>query len=47
MDAHGYSEMQERLALLEDIFKAEEEIASGQGVAHDVARVQALKKLRR
>jgi len=47
MDAHGYSEMQERLALLEDIFKAEEEIASGQGVTHEVARARALKRLRK
>ena len=47
MDAHGYSEMQERLALLEDIFKAEAEIASGKGVPHDAARARALKKLRK
>ncbi len=47
MDAHGYSEMQDRLALLEDIFKAEEEIAAGRGVPHDVARARALKKLRK
>lgn len=47
MGPKSYSEMQERLELLEAICKAEEEIASGHGVPHDVARARALKKLRK
>ncbi|MEX1197429.1 MAG: type II toxin-antitoxin system Phd/YefM family antitoxin [Pseudohongiellaceae bacterium] len=35
---HEYQEMQERLALLEDIYRAEAQIEAGEGVPHDRAK---------
>ncbi len=39
--------MQDRLELLEEIYKAEEQIASGAGVAHQDAKARILNKLPR
>ena len=40
-----YKRMQGRLDLLEEIYRAEEEIDAGNGVAHDEARAQVLARL--
>ncbi|MBE0494303.1 MAG: type II toxin-antitoxin system Phd/YefM family antitoxin [Thiomicrospira sp.] len=39
VDVHEYEKMQARLELLEELYQAEEQIASGQGVAHEDAKV--------
>ncbi|MBC7193885.1 type II toxin-antitoxin system Phd/YefM family antitoxin [Marinobacter sp.] len=45
VDVHEYERMQERLEVLEEVYKAEEQIASGDGVAHEDAKDQILSKL--
>lgn len=40
-----YQQMQERLELLEDIYKAEAQLEAGEGVAHDDARRRMLASL--
>ena len=45
VDAQEYERMQERLELLEEIYKAEEQIASGEGISHEDARSRVLDKL--
>ena len=47
MDVHEFELMQERLEILEDIYRAEEQLAAGGGVPHDEARVLALKGIAR
>lgn len=37
--------MQERLEVLEDVYKAEEQIASGDGIAHQEAKMRVLSRL--
>jgi hypothetical protein len=37
--------MQERLEILEEVYKAEEQIASGDGIAHEDARTRVLSGL--
>lgn len=37
--------MQERLIILEEVFKAEEQIASGDGIAHEDAKARVLSGL--
>ena len=43
MDVHEFEAMQERLEILEDIFRAEEQLAAGEGVPHEEARARVLK----
>ncbi|MGM8229025.1 type II toxin-antitoxin system Phd/YefM family antitoxin [Cellvibrio sp. ARAG 10.3] len=45
MDVQEYERMQERLELLEEIYKAEEQIANGKGVSHKDAKSQILRRL--
>jgi antitoxin YefM len=45
VDIHEYDDMQERLALLEDISVAEAQIAAGQVVSHKEAKARVLKNL--
>lgn len=45
VDVHEYERMQERLEVLEEVYKAEEQIASGDGIAHEDAKDQILSKL--
>ncbi|WP_206841038.1 hypothetical protein [Marinobacterium iners] len=45
MDVHEYERMQERLEILEELYKAEEQIASGDGIAHENAKNRVLSKL--
>ena len=47
MDVHEFELMQERLEILEDIYRAEEQIAAGGGVSHDEARARVLKGIAR
>ena len=45
VDVQEYEKMQERLELLEEIYKAEEQIASGAGISHQDAKSKILSKL--
>lgn len=45
VDAQEYERMQDRLELLEEIYKAEAQIANGQGFSHEDARSRVLSKL--
>lgn len=45
VDVHEYERMQERLEMLEEIYKAEEQIAAGAGVAHEEAKARILGRL--
>ncbi len=45
VDVHEYERMQERLEILEELYKAEEQIASGDGIAHENAKNRVLSKL--
>lgn len=47
MDASEYDRMQERLEVLEEVYRAEEQIASGQGIAHEDAKARVLSSLDR
>ena len=47
MNVHEFESMQERLELLEDIYRAEEQLAEGEGVPHEEARKRVLKGLGR
>ncbi len=47
VDVHEYERMQERLEILEEVYKAEEQIASGEGVAHEDAKTRILSSLAR
>jgi hypothetical protein len=40
IDVHEFELMQERLEILEDIYRAEEQLAAGGGVPHDEARAR-------
>ncbi|ALO44926.1 type II toxin-antitoxin system Phd/YefM family antitoxin [Pseudohongiella spirulinae] len=43
---HEYQKMQQRLELLEDIYRAEAQIEAGEGVPHAEAKNQLLSQLR-
>ena len=43
MDAQEFEFMQERLDILEDIYRAEEQLAAGKGVPHYEAKKRVLK----
>ncbi|MBT43056.1 MAG: prevent-host-death family protein [Idiomarina sp.] len=45
VDVQEYERMQERLELLEEVYKAEEQIASGEGISHEDARLRVLGRL--
>lgn len=45
VDVHEYERMQERLEVLEEIYKAEEQLAAGDGISHEEARARVLGKL--
>tara|TARA_R110001583_G_scaffold195152_1_gene369718 strand:+ start:1147 stop:1428 length:282 start_codon:yes stop_codon:yes gene_type:complete len=45
VDVHEYERMQERLEVLEEVYKAEEQIASGDGIAHGDAKARVLSRL--
>lgn len=45
LDARDFRAMEERLALLEDIYFAERQLVEGQGIPHEVARARALAAL--
>src|SRR5699024_5683256 len=45
MDVHEYEKLQERLEILEEIYKADEQIASGDGIAHEDAKARVLNGL--
>ncbi len=45
VDVQEYERMQERLELLEEVYKAEEQIASGEGISHEDAKSRVLSKL--
>ena len=47
MDVHEFESMQERLEILEDIYRAEEQLAAGGGVPHEEARARVLKGIAR
>jgi prevent-host-death family protein len=47
VDVHEFALMQERLEILEDIFRAEEQLADGEGVPHDEARARVLRHVGR
>ncbi|UZK03032.1 type II toxin-antitoxin system Phd/YefM family antitoxin [Venatoribacter cucullus] len=47
VDVQEYERMKDRLELLEEIYKAEEQIASGAGVAHQDTKARILNKLPR
>ncbi|MFN2328927.1 MAG: type II toxin-antitoxin system Phd/YefM family antitoxin [Chromatocurvus sp.] len=45
VDAGEFERMQERLEILEDVYRAEDELAAGKGVSHDEARAR-MRRLR-
>ena len=47
LDAQQFESMQERLEILEDIYRAEEQLAAGEGVPHAEAKARVLNELAR
>ncbi|RUO39852.1 prevent-host-death family protein [Aliidiomarina taiwanensis] len=45
VDVHEYEKMQERLEVLEEVYRAEEQIANGAGISHEDAKSRILSKL--
>ena len=45
VDVQEYEKMQERLELLEEVYKAEEQLANGEGISHEEAKSQVLSRL--
>ena len=45
VDVQEYERMQERLELLEEVYRAEEQIASGEGISHKDAKKRVLGRL--
>ena len=45
VDVHEYEKMRERLEILEEVYRAEEQIASGDGIAHEDAKARVLNGL--
>lgn len=45
VNVQEYERMQERLELLEEVYKAEEQIASGEGISHEDAKLRVLGRL--
>lgn len=47
VDVQEYERMRERLELLEEVYKAEEQIASGEGISHEDAKSRVLGRLKK
>lgn len=47
VDVHEYEKMQQRLEVLEEIYRADEQLAAGEGVDHDEAKARVLSRLTR
>ncbi|RVU40085.1 type II toxin-antitoxin system Phd/YefM family antitoxin [Rheinheimera riviphila] len=47
VDVYEYEKMQERLEILEEIYKAEEQLDSGNVISHDDAKARILARLQR
>lgn len=45
VDVQEYERMQERLELLEEIYKAEEQLVNGEGISHKEAKSRVLDRL--
>lgn len=45
VDVNEYERMQERLEILEEIYKAEEQLSAGDGVPHEDAKMRVLGRL--
>ncbi|RUO24464.1 prevent-host-death family protein [Aliidiomarina minuta] len=45
VDVQEYEKMQERLEVLEEVYRAEEQIANGAGIFHEDAKLRILSKL--
>ncbi|MCC5878603.1 MAG: type II toxin-antitoxin system Phd/YefM family antitoxin [Idiomarina sp.] len=45
VDVQEYEKMQERLEVLEEVYRAEEQIADGAGISHKNAKLRILSKL--
>ena len=45
VDVQEYERLQERLEVLEEIYKAEEQIAAGGGISHEEAKARVLNRL--
>ena len=45
VDVQEYEKMQERLEVLEEVYRAEEQIANGAGISHEDAKSRILTKL--
>jgi antitoxin YefM len=45
LDVHEFEAMRDRLALLEDISRAEAQLARGEGVPHEQAKARILKRI--
>lgn len=47
VDVREFASMQERLDLVEDVYRAEEQLAAGEGISHEEARTRVLQRLGR
>lgn len=47
MDAGEFERMRERLEILEDIYRAEEQLSTGKGGSHEKAKARVLRGLKR
>lgn len=47
VDVHQYEAMQERLELLEDLYKADRQLQAGEGIPHNEAKARVLAKLKK
>lgn len=45
VDVQEYEKMQERLEVLEEVYRAEEQITNGAGISHEDAKLRILSKL--
>jgi len=45
VDIHEFEAMRERLSLLEDIGRAEAQLAAGEGIPHEEAKARILKRI--
>jgi len=45
VDVQEYERLQERLEVLEEVYKAEEQIAAGDGISHEEAKTRVLSRL--
>lgn len=45
VDVHEYEKMQERLEVLEEVYRAEEQIVNDDGISHEEAKQRILSKL--